>query len=83
MRPDVVLLDIGLPGMDGHEVGRRLRLEAGLEQILLVALTGYGAAEDYRLSRESGFDLHFVKPVDIEALRELLARHGANQLRRT
>ena len=83
LTPEVVLLDIGLPGMDGHEVGRRLRLEAGLEQVLLVALTGYGAEEDHKLSQESGFDLHFVKPVDLDALRELLARHGTKVAAKT
>jgi PAS domain S-box-containing protein len=72
-RPEVVLLDIGLPGMDGYEVARRLRQEPGLEKVLLVAVTGYGQEEDRRLSREAAIDHHLVKPVDPEALLALLA----------
>ncbi len=72
-RPEVVLLDIGLPGMSGHEVARRLREERPAEELLIVALTGYGQEEDRRRSQEAGFDLHFVKPVDPNALRDLLA----------
>ncbi len=80
--PDVVLLDIGLPGMDGHEVARRLRWQEGLGQVRLVAVTGYGRAEDYELSRESGFDDHLLKPVDLDALREMLARFGTERMGR-
>ncbi len=76
-RPEVVLLDVGLPGMDGREVGRRLRQEVGLEQAVLVAVTGFGQEEDSRLSRESGLDFHMVKPVDVDALQDLLARYGS------
>jgi signal transduction histidine kinase len=71
--PDVVLLDLGLPGMDGHEVGRRLRLQPGLDKALVVALTGSGTEDDRRLSREAGFDHHVVKPIDPEELDRLLA----------
>ncbi len=77
-RPDVVLLDIGLPGMDGYEVARRLRkTEAestgGLSgRILLAALTGYGQESDKKKAREAGFDHHFTKPVDLATLRALL-----------
>jgi signal transduction histidine kinase len=70
---DVVLLDLGLPGMDGHEVGRRLRREVGLDKALVVALTGSSAEDDRRRSREAGFDHHLVKPVDPEELDRLLA----------
>ena len=73
--PDVVLLDIGLPGMDGFEVARRLRELEGPNRALLVALTGYGREDDLRRSREAGFDHHLVKPVDPQALSDLLARH--------
>ena len=73
--PDVVLLDIGLPGMDGFEVARRLREIEGPNRALLVALTGYGRDDDIRRSREAGFDHHMVKPVDPQALSDLLARH--------
>jgi CheY-like chemotaxis protein len=71
-RPDVVLLDIGLPGMTGYEVARRLRATPGLESILLVAMTGYGQDKDRRRSADAGFDLHLVKPVDPATLRKLL-----------
>jgi signal transduction histidine kinase/CheY-like chemotaxis protein len=73
--PDVVFLDIGLPGMDGFEVARRLRGLEGPNRALLVALTGYGREDDMRRSREAGFDHHMVKPVDPQALSDLLARH--------
>jgi CheY-like chemotaxis protein len=72
--PDVVLLDIGMPGMDGLEVARRLRKDLGLKQALLVALTGYGQHEDRRRSLEAGFNAHLVKPTDVHALNRLLAR---------
>jgi PAS domain S-box-containing protein len=72
-QPEVVLLDIGLPGMDGYEVARRLRAErAGEGGLLLVALTGYGQDEDRRRSREAGFDHHLVKPVDFDELTRVL-----------
>ena len=71
-RPDVVLLDIGLPGMDGYEVARRLRAAARVGEVVLVALTGYGQEEDRRRSREAGFDRHLVKPVDPEELFRLV-----------
>jgi signal transduction histidine kinase len=72
-RPEVVLLDIGLPQMDGYEVARRLRARAGFEKALLVALTGYGQEEDRRRAAEAGFDAYLVKPADPLALHELLA----------
>jgi CheY-like chemotaxis protein len=71
-RPDVVLLDIGLPGMDGLEVARSLRARPLSPQPMLVALTGYGQADDVRRSREAGFDHHLVKPANPETLTELL-----------
>ncbi len=70
--PEVVLLDIGLPGMDGCEVGRRLRAEDGTRGATLIALTGYGQDEDRERTRAAGFDEHLVKPVDMNALRRLL-----------
>jgi signal transduction histidine kinase/CheY-like chemotaxis protein len=75
--PEIVLLDIGLPGMDGYEVARRLRQQPAMHDALLVALTGYGQEEDRRRSHEAGFDQHLVKPVDTNALQELLARAKA------
>jgi signal transduction histidine kinase/DNA-binding response OmpR family regulator len=71
--PEVVLLDIGLPGMNGLEVARRLRAQPELQAALLVALTGYGQDEDRRRSEEAGFDLHLTKPVDPKQLQRLLA----------
>jgi PAS domain S-box-containing protein len=72
-RPEVVLLDIGLPGLDGYQVARRLREEVGLDHVLLVAMTGYGQPEDRRRSQEAGIQYHFVKPVEPLVLRNLLA----------
>jgi len=72
LRPEIVVLDIGMPGMDGHEVARRLRKDLGLKSSILVALSGYGQKSDRLLSREAGFDHHLVKPVDLTALEGLL-----------
>jgi two-component system CheB/CheR fusion protein len=72
-RPEIVLLDISMPGMDGYELARRLRQEPGLERVLLVALTGYGQDEDRRRSRQATIDHHLVKPVDPETLEALLS----------
>jgi signal transduction histidine kinase/ActR/RegA family two-component response regulator len=77
-RPDVVLLDLGLPRMSGYEVCRRLREGHFANGPLVVALTGYGQDEDRRRTREAGFDHHLVKPVNPDELRELLAEgHGS------
>jgi PAS domain S-box-containing protein len=72
-RPDVVLLDIGLPKLSGHEAARRIRAEPWGRSLLLVALTGWGQAPDRRKSDEAGFDHHLVKPVDAERLDALFA----------
>jgi PAS domain S-box-containing protein len=72
-RPDVGLVDIGLPGIDGYEVARRLRADPSGRDMLLVALTGYGQPEDERRALEAGFDAHLVKPVDPDVLEDLLA----------
>jgi CheY-like chemotaxis protein len=71
--PDVVLLDIGMPGMNGLEVARRIRKDLGLKQALLIALTGYGQEDDRRQSQEAGFDGHLVKPVDFAKVQQILA----------
>jgi signal transduction histidine kinase len=70
--PDAVLLDIGLPGMDGYEVARRLRRLEGARSATLVAVTGYGQDDDLRRSKEAGFDHHLIKPVDPSTLYDLL-----------
>ena len=71
-RPELVLLDISMPEMDGFEVAHRLRQEVGLQDAILVALSGYGEDRHRRLSREAGFDHHVTKPVDARKLEELL-----------
>jgi signal transduction histidine kinase/DNA-binding response OmpR family regulator len=73
-RPDVVLLDIGLPGLNGFEVAERLRGQSGGGELLLVAITGYGQASDVRRAQEAGFDHHFIKPIDPDVLQDLLSR---------
>ncbi len=71
-RPEIVLLDISMPEMDGYEVAKRIRGELGLGDALLIALTGYGEDRHRRLAREAGFDHHVTKPVDAAKLEELL-----------
>jgi CheY-like chemotaxis protein/two-component sensor histidine kinase len=71
-RPEITLLDIGMPKLDGYGAARELRQREWAKEALLVALTGWGQQEDKRLAREAGFDHHMVKPVDPEALRRLL-----------
>jgi CheY-like chemotaxis protein len=73
LRPDLILLDIGLPGMDGYQVARTLRGQSDLDGSVLVALTGYGQEQDRRRSREAGFDEHLVKPASIDDLKRVLA----------
>ena len=72
-RPDVILLDIGLPGLNGYEAARRIREEPWGRAVMLVAVTGWGQAEDRERSKAAGFDAHLVKPVDHAALVKLLA----------
>ena len=71
-QPDVIILDLGLPGMDGLEVCRQLRLDDRFKRTLLVALTGYGQDEDQQRTRQAGFDVHLVKPVKLDQLKRRL-----------
>jgi len=71
--PDAILLDIGLPGMDGYEVARTLRTQAEFGETLILALTGYGREQDRQRASDAGFNSHLTKPVDPEVLRKLLA----------
>ena len=73
LRPDVVLLDIGLPAMNGYEACRRIRASGWGQELMLIAVTGWGQDEDLRRSREAGFDAHLVKPVPPDALARLLS----------
>jgi two-component system, chemotaxis family, CheB/CheR fusion protein len=79
---DLVLLDIGMPGMDGYEVARRIRRHPKLADLKLIALTGWGQEEDRRRTAAAGFDHHLIKPTGIEALRALMVTVGARDTRR-
>ena len=80
-RPNVVLLDIGLPGLNGFEVAKRIREQPTLKNIVLVALTGYGHESELRRSDEAGFDLHLVKPTDFLKIKEILASVSEKAIR--
>ena len=77
LQPEVVLLDVGLPGMDGYEVARRIRAARGIRRPLLIAITGYGGAEDRERALSAGFDAHLTKPVEYPTLAALVS--GADQ----
>jgi len=77
--PDIVLLDLGLPGMDGFEVARRLRGRPGGNDVFIAAVTAYRGEEHQRQAREAGFDRYLMKPVDIDTLRQLLAQTAAGE----
>jgi two-component system CheB/CheR fusion protein len=72
-RPDVAFIDIGLPAMNGYEVAQRIRDRPGLDDVLLVALTGYGAPSDVSAARAAGFDEHLIKPAELAKLERILA----------
>jgi CheY-like chemotaxis protein len=82
-RPDAVLLDLGMPGMDGYEVARRIRSRSDLAGVRLIALTGWGQEDDRERSRQAGFDHHVVKPIDIESLRRLFRNDTPTVHRKT
>jgi two-component system CheB/CheR fusion protein len=77
-RPDVIICDIGMPGMDGYETCRRLRQLPGLEKVVIAAVSGYGGEEDRRKSQEAGFDRHLVKPIGRAALEGLVGAAAAS-----
>jgi CheY-like chemotaxis protein len=81
-RPDVAIVDIALPGLDGYEVARRIRAHPGTRDIVLIALTGYGYEEDLRCAMEAGFDLHLVKPVESGRLAKAVAQARRVERRR-
>ena len=74
VHPDVVILDIGMPGLSGHDVARRIRERGGERAVTLIAVTGWGQKADKDRAIESGFDFHFTKPVEPTLLSELLLR---------
>jgi CheY-like chemotaxis protein len=71
-KPQIILLDIGMPGMSGYDVAKQVRAEGTLEGVIITALTGYGQAEDRRLSLEAGFNHHLIKPPNPKVLAALL-----------
>jgi len=80
-RPDVVLMDIGMPGMSGHEVAQKLRETPAMREVVLIAMTGYGRQVDREQSRAAGFDHHLVKPLDFDKLNEVLIASTASRRR--
>ena len=80
-RPDLVLLDIGLPGLSGYEVARRFRADETLATVTLVAVTGWGTEEDQRKATEAGFDIHLTKPIEMTDIDRVLARSGPGDRR--
>jgi CheY-like chemotaxis protein len=78
--PDVIVLDIGMPGMDGYEVARQLRLKPRPARLLIIALTGYGTDADRQRCYEAGIDHHLTKPARLEALQALLAQRPGHGL---
>ena len=80
LKPEIALLDIGMPRLDGYEVARRIRMLEGSQGIMLVALTGWGQESDRRRAQEAGFDAHLTKPVDLDRLGQLLGE-GPRQSR--
>ena len=77
-QPEILLCDIGLPGMNGYEVARAFRADPGLKDIFLVAITGYALPEDLKKAIEAGFDRHLAKPVELTTLEQTLAQAQVN-----
>lgn len=72
-QPDAMIIDIGMPGLDGHDLARRIRAEDWGKELLLIAASGWGQDEDKQKSLEAGFNMHLVKPVELQTLEGLLA----------
>jgi len=81
VEPDVVLLDIGMPGIDGYEACRRMRREPTRKGMVIVAVTGWGQSQDKQRALDAGFDAHLTKPVDLEALARVLGSAPPSQAR--
>ncbi|MFL6276161.1 MAG: PAS domain S-box protein [Blastocatellia bacterium] len=81
--PQVVVLDIGLPGMDGYEVARQLRGDTRMQNVILIAMTGYGQSEDHKRSMRAGFDHHLVKPLDLDVLQAIIVSHAQSRGQRS
>jgi len=79
LAPDMALIDIGLPGVGGHEVAKQIRRDRNGDKIVLAALTGYGTDEDRKQSREAGFDYHLAKPLAFDDLQSLLSNTTLKQ----
>jgi CheY-like chemotaxis protein len=77
--PDVVLIDVGLPGLDGYEVARRIRAACEARSMLLVALTGYGQPQDRQRALDAGFDVHLTKPVAPEQLAAVITQRAGDR----
>ena len=75
-RPDIALLDIGLPGLDGYQIARRLRTEPDTQSMRLIALSGYATETDIAKSRAAGFDAHLAKPLEFAELERLMAQRA-------
>jgi CheY-like chemotaxis protein len=75
-RPDVILLDLGMPGMNGYEVAQQIRGQAWGKNMMLVAVTGWGQEADKQRTRNAGFDFHLVKPADFDRLKAILDMPG-------
>lgn len=78
-RPDVALLDIGMPSLDGYALARELRKVPGLESVYLIAISGYGQSRDRAAALEAGFDAHLTKPFAVGTLQTLLATNGRSE----
>jgi len=80
LRPDVILMDIGMPRLNGYDAARRIREQPWGHDVLLVATTGWGKEEDRQRSKEAGFDFHLVKPIDVTTVQELLSSSGRTSM---